>query len=72
MKPDMFLMKGGRMMLLKNGDLTLMEGEMIMTDGTRVMSDGTIRLMDGTSLTLTEGEGMLIDSAVATMSRTDD
>ena len=69
MKPDMFMMKGGKMMLLQSGDMTIMEGAVTMTDGTRVMPDGTIKLVDGTTLTLMDGEGMLIDSAVATMDR---
>ena len=69
MRPDMFMMKDGKMMLIKSGDMTIMEGDVTMTDGTIVMTDGTIKLVDGTTLTLMEGEGMLIDSAVATMNR---
>ena len=65
----MFMMKDGKMMWLRSGDMTLMEGDMTMTDGTRVMSDGTIKLVDGTTLTLMDGEGMVIDSSVATMNR---
>ena len=69
MKPDMFMMKSGRMVLLQSGDMTIMEGDVTMTDGTRVMTDGTIKLVDGTTLTLMEGEGMVIDSSVAAMNR---
>ena len=69
MRPDMFMMKDGKMMLIKRGDMTIMEGDVTMTDGTKVMTDGTIKLIDGTTLTLMDGEGMLIDSAVATMDR---
>ena len=67
MRPDMFMMKDGKMMLIKSGDMILMEGDVTMTDGTKVMTDGTIKLVDGTTLTLMEGEGMIIDSSVATM-----
>ena len=69
MKPDMFLMKGGKMLLLKSGDMILMDGDVTMTDGTQVMTDGTIKLVDGTTLTLMEGEGMVTDSSVAAMNR---
>ena len=69
MRPDMFMMKDGKMMLIKSGDMLLMEGDVTMTDGTKVMTDGTIKLVDGTTLTLMDGEGMLIDSSVVTMNR---
>jgi len=69
MSPDMFMMKDGKMMFIKSGDMIIMEGDVTMTDGTRVMTDGTIKLVDGTTLTLMDGEGMVIDSAVATMNR---
>jgi hypothetical protein len=67
MRPDMFMMKGGKMMLLKSGDMIVMEGDVTMKDGTRVMTDGTIKLVDGTTLTLNDGEGMVINSSVTTM-----
>jgi hypothetical protein len=69
MRPDMFMMKDGKMMLIRSGDMVIMEGDVTMTDGTRVMTDGTIKLVDGTTLTLMDGEGMVIDSTVATMNR---
>ena len=67
MRPDMFMMKDGKMMLIKSGHMTIMEGDVTMIDGTRVMTDGTIKLVDGTTLTLMDGEGMVVDSSVATM-----
>jgi hypothetical protein len=69
MSPDMFMMKDGKMMFIKSGDMIIMEGDVTMTDGTRVMTDGTIKLVDGTTLTLMDGEGLVIDSAVAKMNR---
>jgi hypothetical protein len=48
-----------------------MDKNMTMTDGTQVMTDGTILLVDGTSLTLAEGEGMIIDAPVANVNQTD-
>ena len=67
MRPDMFMMKDGKMMWLRSGDMTIMEGDMTMNDGTRVMTDGTIKLVDGTTLTLMNGEGMIIGNSVASM-----
>lgn len=71
MRPDMFIMRGGRMMLVKGGDMVIMDENLTMSDGTRVMTDGTIVLVDGTSLNLAEGEGMIIDAPVATGNQTD-
>jgi hypothetical protein len=67
----MFIMKGGRMMLVKSGDMIIMDENLTMTDGTKVMTDGTILLVDGTSLTLVEGEGMIINAPVAAADSTD-
>ena len=69
MRPDMFIMKGGRMMLLKDGDLLIMDENTTMADGTKVMTDGTIVLVDGTTLTLMEGEGMITDAPMATVNQ---
>ena len=71
MRPDMFIMRGGRMMLVKGGEMITMDENLTMTDGTRVMTDGTIVLVDGTSFTLVEGEGMLTDAPVATVNRSE-
>lgn len=71
MRPDMVIMKGGRMMLLRSGDMIIMDENLTMADGTKVMTDGTVILMNGTSLTLVEGEGMIMDVPMATMDRTE-
>lgn len=69
MRPDMVIMKAGRMMMLRSGDLTIMDDSMTMPDGTKVMIDGTVVLMDGTTFTLVEGEGIIMDSPMATMNQ---
>ena len=69
MRPDMVIMKGGRMMLLRSGDLIIMDEDMTLPDGTKVMTDGTIILVDGTTLTLVEGEGMIMDAPMPTASQ---
>ncbi len=71
MRPDMVIMKSGRMMLLRSGDLIIMDENMTMADGTKVLTDGTIVLMDGTTLTLVEGEGMIMDAPRVTMNQSE-
>ena len=58
-------------MLLRSGDLIIMDENMTMADGTKVMTDGTIVLMDGTTLTLVEGEGMIMDASMTTINQTE-
>ena len=70
MRPDMVIMKAGRMMLLRNGDMIIMDESMTMADGTKVMTDGTVLLLDGTTLSLVEGEGIILDAPMATMNQT--
>ena len=70
MRPDMVIMKDGRMMLLRSGDMIIMDENMTMADGTKVMTDGTVLLMDGTTLSLVEGEGIILDAPMATMNQT--
>ncbi|HZM24106.1 MAG TPA: DUF6799 domain-containing protein [Anaerolineales bacterium] len=60
----MVLMKEGRMVMLRSGDMIVIDDEMTMADGTKVMTDGTVKLTDGTTLTLMEGEGMLLEGPV--------
>jgi hypothetical protein len=67
----MVIMKSGRMMLLRSGDLIIMDENMTMADGTKVMTDGTIVLMDGTTLTLVDGEGMIMDAPLATINQSE-
>ena len=70
MRPDMVIMKDGRMMLLRSGDMIIMDENMTMADGTKVMTYGTVILMDGTTLSLVEGEGIILDAPMATMNQT--
>lgn len=69
MRPDMVLMREGRMTMLRSGDMIVLDENMTMADGTQVMTDGTVILTDGTTLTLVEGEGMLLDRPVPAIDR---
>ena len=52
----MIMMKDGRVMTVRNGELMLMDEETSMPDGTRVLPDGTVLLADGTTRRMVEGE----------------
>ena len=57
----MVRMEAGRMMVVRNGELVLMEENVMMNDGTRVLMDGTVIMTDGTTRMLMEGESLGMD-----------
>ena len=59
---DTIMMKDGRVMVVRNGEMMPMEEEMTMADGTRVTMDGKVMLPDGTTRMMMEGEAMEIHS----------
>ncbi len=58
MHEDMITMKDGKVMMMRNGDMTPMEDEMTLSDGTRVMPNGQVILANGTARMMMEGEAM--------------
>jgi hypothetical protein len=54
-------MKGGVMMVYKNGDSIAMTSVMTLKDSTVVKQDGTITRANGISIKLKNGEGIYMD-----------
>jgi len=63
MRRDMVMRKGGRMILLIDGEMILMENDVMAIDGMRVKRDGTIYMPDGTIYILREDEALPLDRA---------
>jgi hypothetical protein len=57
---NMVMMKDGKMMTVRDGELVFLEREITMPDGTRVHPDGRLVLSDGTSRMLSEGETLRV------------
>ena len=57
----MVMMKAGRMVVVRDGELVTMDEEVTMNDGTRVLTDGAVIRTDGTTRTMMEGESMGMD-----------
>ena len=57
----MVMMKAGRMMVVRDGELVTMDEDVLMNDGTRVLTDGTVIRTDGTTRTMMEGESIGMD-----------
>ena len=56
--PDGVLMQNGKMMKVKNGQLSSLDNDFTMSNGTKIMSDGTCVKKDGTKMTMKEGQHM--------------
>jgi len=50
------MMKGGKMMLVENGNMVPMKKSLTMPDGTRCMVNGVCVMKDGQTINLQEGE----------------
>ena len=66
-KQDMVMMKGGKMMVMRHGEMKPMDMVMVMPNGVKVMMDGTIMMADGTSRMMMDGEAMTMDGEMTTM-----
>ena len=56
--PDGVIMQNGKMMKVKNGQMTSIDQDMTMSNGTKIMSDGTCIKKDGTKINMKEGQHM--------------
>ncbi len=54
-------MKGGVMMVYKNGDSIAMTSVMTLKDGTVVRQDGTVTRKNGITIKLKDGDGIYMD-----------
>jgi hypothetical protein len=71
-KPDMVMMRDGKMMVKRNGRILPMEEDIAIFDGTRVMMDGTVMMTDGIARTMMEGEAITMDGRITDMETKDD
>jgi len=52
------MMQNGKMMQVKNGQMTSLDNDMTMSNGTKIMRDGTCIKKDGTKKKMKEGQHM--------------
>ncbi len=67
MKEDMVMMKDGKMMVRKNGEIMPMTMDMAMSNGTKIMMDGKVMMVDGTSRMMMDGEAVTMDGRMTKM-----
>lgn len=58
------VMRDGKMWVIENGMVNMMEDEMTMPNGAKVMTDGKIVASDGKELMMQEGDAMDMDGVV--------
>lgn len=65
MQQDHILMQDGKVMIMRNGEMSPIEEEMILPDGTKIMIDGTMMMPNGATRMMAEGETMILQGEPA-------
>ena len=69
MKKDCIMMKDGKMMVMKGGNVMPMDSDMTMPNGTMVMKDGSYMMKDGPKMMFKEGEKMDMNGKMMKMKK---
>ena len=65
MNADTIMMKDGKVMRMRKGEMAPIEEEVIMPDGTRILLDGTVLMTNGITRMMAEGETMHVVNSTA-------
>lgn len=68
--PDGFTMQNGKMMIIKNGKVTMMEKDVTLSDGTVIMRNGYYMKKGGKKMMMSEGQHMDIYGYTISMNTT--
>ena len=60
---DGVIMKNGKVILMKNGQSSILTQDLVLSDGTTVMADGNVKMKDGTAATMQEGDYFKMDGS---------
>lgn len=69
---DGVMMQNGKMMQVKNGQMTSLDHDLTLTNGTKVKSDGTCVKKDGTKMTLKDGQHLDMSGKVTSIDKNKD
>ncbi|MGZ3840130.1 MAG: D-lyxose/D-mannose family sugar isomerase [Flavisolibacter sp.] len=64
---DCVMMKDGKMMQSKDGNMMDMTQDMTMKNGTMVMTDGTVKMKSGKTMKLKEGDCVMMSGNITHM-----
>ncbi len=65
--PDGVMMRAGKMILVKDGHMKMLDHIVVMTNGTKVMNNGEYVKKDGTKVIFKEGEHMDMSGKIKQM-----
>lgn len=69
-RSDGYIMKNGKIMMIKNGQLTQLDKDVTLSNGTFIGKDGTYLIKGGTKTTFREGEHMDLMGKINQMDKT--
>jgi len=72
MQPDGVMMKNGKIMMVKKGEMTLLDNDITLANGTKIMIDGAYIKSDGTRMMLKEGQHIDMDGNVSIIKKAED
>jgi hypothetical protein len=61
------IMRSGKVILMKNGQSSVLTQDLVLADGTTITADGTVKLKDGTTATMQEGDYFKMDGTKGNM-----
>ena len=61
------MMKDGKVMVMKNGQVSTLTDNLVLDNGTTVMANGTVKMSDGTTSTMQDGDYMKMDGTKGKM-----
>lgn len=64
---DGFVMKKGKVIVIKNGQSTILEKDIALNNGTLVMADGSVKMKNGETRKLGEGDYISVSGATGKM-----
>lgn len=65
--PDGVMMRNGKVLVRKDGQVSVLTQNLVLADGTTVMADGTVKMKDGTTATMQEGDYFKMDGTKGNM-----
>ena len=61
---DGVIMRDGKLLVMKNGQTSLLSSDLTLNNGTVVMANGTVKTQDGTVTTLKDGDYVAMDGTM--------
>lgn len=64
---DGVMMRNGKVLVRKDGQVSVLTQNIVLADGTTVMPEGTVKMKDGTTIMMQEGDYFKMDGTKGNM-----